>query len=222
GFPGTNGNDFGIIKRATVRKQGIVLYVDVRLGRADDCSSKSLLLIVPLLSDNLGGRRSAHASRHFPSIRGLHLFFSLILFHLGRSAFKPFEDFFRWCERKIRQHHDNLPVCFCPFFGRPNNQWRRVVELLLKPIMRMHPVSAALFEWKVVTKRFAGRDRILCHEGHTIHEVWQNQPVPMKARWHLKLVHHFHVKAVILFWRKSLRAIGLLDRDDGYLFAQDF
>ena len=86
----------------------------------------------------------------------------------------------------------------------------------------MHPVSAALFEWKVITKRFAGRDRILGDEGNAVHKVWQNESVPMNARWHLQLVHHFDVKSVGLLWRISLRAIGLLDCDDGYLFAQDF
>ncbi|HMH00514.1 MAG TPA: hypothetical protein VK555_03825 [Terriglobales bacterium] len=30
------------------------------------------------------------------------------------------------------------------------------------------------------------------------------------------------MKSVILFWRIPVRAIGLLDCDDGYLFAQDF
>ena len=38
--------------------------------------------------------------------------------------------------------------------------------------MRMHPVSAALFEWKIITERFAGRDRILGYEGNAVHEVW--------------------------------------------------
>jgi hypothetical protein len=86
----------------------------------------------------------------------------------------------------------------------------------------MHPVSAALFEWEVITKRFAGRDRILCDEGNAVHKVWQNEPVPMNARWYLQLVHNFDVKSVGLFWRISLCAIGLLDCDDSKLFAQDF
>ena len=85
--------------------------------------------------------------------------------------------------------------------------------------MRMHPVSAALFERKVITKRFAGRDRILGHERNAIHKVRQNEPVPMKARRHLQLVEDFNVKSVSFFWRISLRAIGLLDSDDSYLFA---
>ena len=85
--------------------------------------------------------------------------------------------------------------------------------------MRMHPVSAALFEWKVITERFAGRDRILGHERNAIHKVWQNEPVPMNARWYFKLIHNFHVKSGILFRRISLRAIGLFDSDDAYLFA---
>ncbi len=86
----------------------------------------------------------------------------------------------------------------------------------------MHPVSAALFEWKIIAKRFAGSDRILGDEGNAVHKVWQNESVPMNARWHLQLVHDFHVKSVSLLWRISLGAIGLLDCDDGYLFAQDF
>ena len=86
----------------------------------------------------------------------------------------------------------------------------------------MHPVSAALFEWKVITKRFAWCDRILGHEGNAVHKVWQNESVPMNGRWHLKLVHDFHVKSVVLFRRISLRAIGLFDSHDGHLFAQDF
>src|SRR5262249_26746835 len=117
-------------------------------------------------------------------------------------------------------HDDNLPVCLCPFFGRPNNQWRRVMELLLETIMRMHPVSAALFEWKVIPKRFPGRDRILGHERNAVHKVRQNEPMPMKARRHLQLVDDFNVKSVSLFWTISLGAIGLLYRDDSYLFAQ--
>ena len=88
--------------------------------------------------------------------------------------------------------------------------------------MRMHPVSAALFEWKVITKRLAGRDRILGDEGNAIHKVRQNESVPMNARWHLQLVHHFDVKSVGLLRRKSLGAICLLDCDNGQLFAQDF
>jgi hypothetical protein len=86
----------------------------------------------------------------------------------------------------------------------------------------MHPVSAALFESKVITKRFARRDRILGHEGDAVHKVWQNESVPMNGGWHLKLVHNFHVKSVVLFRRISLRAIGLFDSNDGYLFAKDF
>ena len=30
------------------------------------------------------------------------------------------------------------------------------------------------------------------------------------------------MKSFILFWRIPVRAIGLLDSDDDYLFAQDF
>src|SRR5215468_6207946 len=86
----------------------------------------------------------------------------------------------------------------------------------------MHPVSAALFEWKVVTKRFARRNGILGYEGNAIHKVWQNESVPMNARRYLQLVHHFHVKSVGLLRRKSLGAICLLDCDNGQLFAQDF
>ena len=88
--------------------------------------------------------------------------------------------------------------------------------------MLMHPVSAALFEWKVIAKRVAGRDGILGDEGNAVHKVWQNESVPMNARWHLQLVYNFRVKSVSLLWRISLRAIGLLDCDDGYLFAQNF
>ena len=44
----------------------------------------------------------------------------------------------------------------------------------------------------------------------------------MNARWHLQLVHDLHMKSVILFWRIPVRAIGLLDCDNGYIFAQDF
>ena len=44
----------------------------------------------------------------------------------------------------------------------------------------------------------------------------------MNARWHLQLVHDLHMKSVILFWRIPVRAIGLLDSDNGYFFAQDF
>jgi len=44
----------------------------------------------------------------------------------------------------------------------------------------------------------------------------------MNTRWHLQLVHDLHMKSVILFWRIAVRAIGLLDSDDGYFFAQDF
>ena len=36
-----------------------------------------------------------------------------------------------------------------------------------------------------------------------------------------KLVYDFHMKSVRLFWRVSLRAIGLFDGDDGHLFAQN-
>src|SRR4029077_10282280 len=88
--------------------------------------------------------------------------------------------------------------------------------------MRMHPVSPALLERKVVTERFTRRDWILGYEGNAVHEIWQNEPVPMNARWHLQLVNDLHVKSVILFWRISVRAIRLLDSDNGYLFAQDF
>src|SRR5215469_1555147 len=86
----------------------------------------------------------------------------------------------------------------------------------------MHPVTAALFEWKVITKRFAGREGILGDEGNTVHKVWQNESVPMNARWHLQLVHHFHVKSVGLLRRKSLGAICLLYCDNSQFFAQDF
>ena len=44
----------------------------------------------------------------------------------------------------------------------------------------------------------------------------------MNARWHLQLVHDLHMKSVILFWRIPVGAIGLLDSDNGYFFAQDF
>jgi len=44
----------------------------------------------------------------------------------------------------------------------------------------------------------------------------------MNARWHLQLVHDLHMKSFILFWRIPVRAIGLLDSDDGYLLTQDF
>ena len=44
----------------------------------------------------------------------------------------------------------------------------------------------------------------------------------MNARWHLQLVDDLDMKSVLLFWRVPVRAIGLLDCDDGYVFAQDF
>src|SRR5262249_2732533 len=88
--------------------------------------------------------------------------------------------------------------------------------------MRMHPVSPALFERKIITRRFARRDRILRDKRNAVHEVWQNESVPMKARRDLKLVHHFHVKSFVLFWRIPLAAIGLFDGDDGYRFSKDF
>src|SRR5262249_14683193 len=87
--------------------------------------------------------------------------------------------------------------------------------------MRMHPVSAALLERKVITERFTRRDRILSHERNAVHKVWQNESVPVKARWHLKLVHHFRVKSSVLFWRISVRPIGLCDGNDGYRFSED-
>ena len=44
----------------------------------------------------------------------------------------------------------------------------------------------------------------------------------MNARWHLQLVDDLDMKSVLLFWRVPVRANGLLDCDDGYVFAQDF
>src|SRR5262249_37051766 len=91
GFPSMNGNDFRIIERATVRKEGVVLYVNVRFGRPDDCSNKSLLLIVPFLSSDFVGRRTAHASRHFPRSTSLHFFFRWVALPGAglRFALKP-------------------------------------------------------------------------------------------------------------------------------------
>src|SRR5882724_198477 len=56
GFSSMNGNDFRVIKRPTVCKEGIVLNVNVRPGRPQGCSNKPLLLIVPLLSDEFDRR----------------------------------------------------------------------------------------------------------------------------------------------------------------------
>ncbi len=44
----------------------------------------------------------------------------------------------------------------------------------------------------------------------------------MNARWHFQLVHDFDVKSVVLLWGISVRAVGLLDSDNGYLFTHDF
>ena len=94
---------------------------------------------------------------------------------------------------------------------------RDVFMQRLKTIMRMHPVGATLFKWKIVAEGFTGSDRILGHERNPIHRIWQDQPVPVNTGWNLELIYDFHMKSVHLLRRISLRAVNLFDCDDGNL-----
>jgi len=78
----------------------------------------------------------------------------------------------------------------------------------------MHPVSAALFEWKIITKWFDRRDWILGHKGNAVYKVWQNESVPMNRRRHLKLVNDFSRERRRPFPQIILRAVSLFVSDD--------
>ena len=87
--------------------------------------------------------------------------------------------------------------------------------------MRMHPVCAALLEREVIPERLAREDRILRHKRNAIHQIWQDETVPMDGRWNCKPVHDLHMEPLGLFRGISLRAVLLLYCDDRHLLAQD-
>ena len=87
--------------------------------------------------------------------------------------------------------------------------------------MRVHPIGATLLEGKIVAKRTAWGNRVLRHERNAVHQIWQNEAMPMNRGGHLELINNLDVKSLGLFRRITLGAVFLLNGNHVHLFAED-
>src|SRR6266576_1825184 len=86
--------------------------------------------------------------------------------------------------------------------------------LLLQSVVRVHPVAPTLFKRKIVSARTPRGNRILSHKRHAIHQVGQDQAVPMDRGGYRKLINNLYTEALGFFRAVTLFSIGLSKSHD--------
>ena len=92
-----------------------------------------------------------------------------------------------------------------------DDQRRRHQELLLQPLMGMHPEGAAKAQREVVVGAAARRNRRSGDAGNAVLLPWRREAVPVDQARLLDLVFQAHAKWLADLGRDAERAVGLAD-----------
>ena len=112
-------------------------------------------------------------------------------------------------EAEVSEHHRDGSISPLLLLFVEDDKGLSHIALGLQAVVRVHPERAVLHQWVVNALAFPRRNRRLRHEGHTIHGIGKNQPMPMHCCRNIESVDQLEIDAVVLCRGVSALAVQL-------------